>query len=186
MNKGLNSLCDSLVDWFFLFLLAFHRPESHAKFPGKWPYWHPKVCPKLGPCLCWGQRGTCWLSIKKEVNIQMSRRQMLDESGWTWGSSGALFLWTDVSQLQFVLLLWWFHAAVGLWGRGRDALLHVKRFLRNNENQNCSEDVCKGVELRVTLPAAFRLLKISGELLWHVSCGADAGLDVLWTCSYQK
>lgn len=64
--------------------------------------------------------------------------------------------------------------------------MHVKRFLRNNENQNCSEDVCKGVELRVTLPAAFRLLKISGELLWDVSCGADTGLDVLWTCSYQK
>lgn len=127
MNKGLNSLCDSLVDWFFF----PPRPGSHAKFPGKWPYWRLKVCPKLGPCLCWGQRGAHWLSIKKEVNIQMSRRQVADvgwgdESGWTWGSSGALFLWADVSQLQLVLLLWWFHAAVGLWGRGGDALLHVK------------------------------------------------------------
>lgn len=153
MNKGLNSLCDSLV--VFLFLLAFHRPESHAKFPGKWPYWHLKVCPKLGPCLCWGQRDTRWLSIKKEVNTQMNRRQMLDEV-MSQGRPGAPQELCFCELMCHYCSLWWFHAAVGLWGRGGDALLHVKRHLRNNNTKTVFwGSVCKGVELRVTPPSCF-------------------------------
>lgn len=138
----------------FLFLLAFHRPESHAKVPGKWLYWRLKVCPKLGPYLCWGWRDTRWLSVKKEVNIQLSRRQMLDEV-MSQGGPGAPRELCFCELMCHNCSLWWFHTAVGLWGRGGDALLHVKRHLRNNEHQNCSEDVCKGVELRVTPPDCF-------------------------------
>lgn len=138
-RKDFCLFCGSLVGCFFFFsLLAFHRTESHAKLSGKWPYCSLKVCPKLGPCLRWGWRGASWLFIKKEVNLPMRRGQVADfgrvgESGWTWGSSGVLFSWANVSQLRAVAVVSRCCQPVK---KRRRCLLRMKTHLRNNKYQN--------------------------------------------------